>query len=538
MGARGWGIVLWAAMAGVAAAPLAQQAAPAAPLTLEMVDGRLREGAALVQSGEFGEATTVYQALANINDRVKRAQARFGLAVALTQQGQDEAALKTLEGTPADDTELGQAVGDLRGRLMLQLAEKSLLSRGTSGRYLSDYARLTVQPDNARAARLNALEQSGGQNNFYGDSDVLRVGVLLPLSGPLAAVGQDILRGLQLALDETPAWRGVRVELYPHDTTEDPRAALDGALVQGARVIVGPLLAANVKAVGARAQTLGVPVLAFSSDRTVAGGSVHVVPPLPTAQARLVARWALAHGSTQLAALIPSNPYGYEVFDAFRDEVARGGGQVVTQSFFNPENVDLGASVRQLVKGQISGTSVVGDVPFNALFVPVPPASVPLVTSQLAYYDLDRDSRLRLLGTALWQDNAMLAPDKRGARGGVFAAPAKDPAFVQKFEGIFGHKPNTMALQGFDVGRMLVQVAAERQWSGRDAGLLLNRPEGFYGSGGYLRFTAMGLTERGMETVEVGDGTFKVVAPALTMAPLPVPAEMMPSGTRRWGGWW
>lgn len=535
-----WGVSLLAlAVAGSASMGQAQiiETANAEAISQEQVNARLQEAEALVQSGDYAQAIVLYRTLVNLNDRTLRAQARLGLATGLSQLGDEAAAVKALEGTSADDTELGQAVGDLRGNLMLQLAEKSLMGKGTSGPWLRDYARLTYQPDSPRAARLNALEQSSSGSG-YGELDVLRVGVLLPLSGPLQPVGVDVLRGLQLALEETPAWRGVRVELYPHDTQNGAAAALDAALVQGARVVVGPLLAANVKEVAARAQTLGVPVLAFSSDRTVAGSSVHLLPPLPTEQARQVARWAIGHGHTQLAGLVPSSPYGYEVFDAFRDEVARNGGNVVATSFFNPQNVDLGASVRQLVKGRISGTTVIGEVPFDGLFVPVPASSVPLVTSQLAYYDINRDKPLAMLGTALWQDPAVLAPAARGIQGGVFAAPAKNLDFDQRFDAAFGHTPSAMALQGFDAGKLLVQVAAEREWSGRDVGLLLNRREGFYGSGGFLRFNALGLTERGIELVQVGNGAFNVLRPALTMAPLPIPANLMPSDKRRWGGWW
>src|SRR5690606_37548938 len=126
------------------------------------------------------------------------------------------------------------------------------------------------------------------------------------------------------------------------------------------------------------------------------------------------------------------------------------------------------------------------------------------------------------------QDNAVLAPSHRGVQGGVFAAPAPVDEFTTAFAQAFGHKPNGMAIQGHDIGRLLVQVAAERAWSGREVGLLLNRPEGFYGRGGYLRFNALGLTERGMALVQVGDGAFHVMQPALTMVPLPIPADLTP----------
>lgn len=517
----------WAAGAVSAQTPAAAKE-PLTAITAEQVNGRLQEAAVLLQQGEIGRATALYRSLVNVNNQSRRAQARYGLAVALAQTGDTAAAIKALEGTSADDTELGQAVGELRGKLMLRMAEESLFTKGSAQPWLGDYARLTYQPDNARAARLAALEQAG-------HGGVLKVGVLLPLSGNMQPVGSDVLRGLQLALEDTPAWRGVRVEMHPADTARGAAAALESLRDVGVDVLVGPLLAANVRDIAAQAV---VPVLALSSDRSVAGNGVHVVPPLPAAQARQVARWAVAHGHGKVAALVPAAPYGQDVYEAFREEISQLGGEVVATSFFSPQNVDLGASVRQLVKGNISGTSVVGDVPFSAVFAPVPAAAIPLVTSQLAYYDISAAGNIPLLGTALWQDPAALAPAAKGIQGGVFAAPAHAATFEDGFAASFGHKPNAMAVQGYDIGRLLVQLAAERDWSGRSVAELLLRPEGFYGSAGYLRFQANGLTERGMDTVQVADGTFKVITPALAMLPLPVPANLFPRDDRRWGGWW
>ena len=520
------GVAIVALVAGMQAT-----GAWAVPATPGEVQARLDEGAANIQAGDLDKAVEVYQPLVNVGDAQLRAQSRLGLASAFSQQGHEDSAYKALEGTSADDTPLGQAVGALRGRLVLQLAAKSLAETGTSDHWLGDYARLTVQPEPAWAERLGALEAQGVSSTDV-EMQTLRVGVLLPLSGKMAGVGQDVLRGMQLALTQLPAWRGVTVELLPQDTEKGTEAALDAAVLAGAKVVVGPVFSRNVEAVAKRAQAAGVPLLALSSDKAVAGGGVHVVPPLPTQQARLVARWAIANGKTKLAGLVPSTPYGYEVFNAFKDEVAAAGGIVTGAAFFNPQAVDLGAGVRQLVGKSVSGTA-----PFQALFMPMPAPTVPLATSQLAYYDVDR-AGVQLLGTALWQDNALLAPSASGVRGGVFAAPMVAAGFNQAFSQAYGAKPLGMAVQGYDLMRVLMEVAALRQWSGREVSTLLTRPEGFYGTGGFLVFRPEGVTGRGLSLVRIENGQFHVIQPALTMVPVEIPANLQPSGdVKSWGGW-
>lgn len=502
-------------------------------LSPEAVSARLDEASALVQSGQYSEAVYVYQTLANVKDDALRAQTRYGLAVALNQLGDDAQAVKALEGTDANQSPLGQAVGNLRGNLILNLAEKSLLETGTAGRWLADYDRLIQKPSQARAERLHALDDSAAPAG-----DPLRVGVLLPLTGPQAAMGMDALHGLQLAINDLPGWRNATVELYPHDTATGARAALDAALVQGAKVIVGPLLAADVAAIAPAIRAVDVPVLTLSTDRSVTGEGLHAVTSSPADQARVVADWASANGHMQVAGLVPSAPYGTDVMQAFQHALEAKGGHVAKISFFNPKNVDLGAAVRQLVGKAVSGTTLAGTLPFTALFIPTSAQSLPLITSQLAYYDLDK-AKIQLLGTGLWQDNALLAPSARGANGAVFGASAKPVAVDDVIKNTYGEASKGLAATGYDVGRILLQLAAERAWSGRDVGLLLERPEGFYGSGGYYRFRPDGRTERGLSLVRIENGQFHVVQPALSQVPFAVPPSLKPSvqggGV---GGWW
>ena len=65
--------------------------------------------------------------------------------------------------------------------------------------------------------------------------------------------------------------------LLPRDTGPTPEtaaAAANDAIDKGAELILGPLLANDVRAVAPVARARNVPVIAFSTDRTVAGDGV------------------------------------------------------------------------------------------------------------------------------------------------------------------------------------------------------------------------------------------------------------------------
>lgn len=521
--------------AAAAEAPVASPTAPVAGNAQQGLDAAIDA----LRARQWLRAVELYQQAVNLKDDEQRAQARYGLAVALAQLGQEDKALTALEGTLVDNTPLGKAVGTLRGQLLLQLAEKALAEQGpgAAGTWLSQYDRLTVQPDRPRYERLKGAGEVLTGIDSSVPTLVLRVGVLLPMNGPLAPVGNDILRGLQLGLKEFDGRRGTRVELIPMDSS-DATTSQDSAqrlLGQKVDMVVGPLLGNVVDKVRDVFHPAQVPVLTFSSDRAVMGDGVYALSYLPAEQGRAMARATVASGHSRLAGLIPSTPYGYEVYGAFQDEAKKLGASVTGSAFYNPQNSDIGANIRTLVGKETAKDSKSFSPPFDALFLPAPAATLPLVAAQLSYYDVDK-AGVQLLGTALWQDNNLLLPSAGAVRGGLFAVPPRVDAFGGSFKTTYGSEPHPLAILGYDAARVLADLAAEKQRLGTPLDTLLQRPEGFYGSGGYLRFAANGETERGLSIVKVSE-QFEVVSPALNLAPLPVPANLTPQGQGRGWGW-
>jgi ABC-type branched-subunit amino acid transport system substrate-binding protein len=517
----------------VMAADLAPVAArsPSINPALSPVEQRLLEAAHALRRGDNAKAIELYKPLVNAADDTQRAQARFGLALSFDHQGDDVQAVHVLEGTVADSSALGQNIAELRAKLLLQLAsrEMALGNPVAAQDWLGQYARLTAQPERERYERL--LKRATQGNDVSSSIPPLKVGVLVPLSGPLAATGAEILRGLQLGLQGQSRDAANGIVLAPFDTAAGAAAAVDGALAAGAGMIAGPLLGADMDAVAEPARNAGVPVIAFTTDRSVLREGATSIGYLPTQQARAMADWTAGQGFVKAGALIPSSPYGNEVFEAFRDEAEKNGVRLVRSAFYDPSSVDLGASVRDLAGGKaISGT-----VPFEVVFAPAPAGALPLVTSQLAYFDFDK-AGVQLLGTGLWQSNEVLKASTNGAKGGIFAAPTQTPELTKTYTEAFGAAPaaGNAAVLGADMAYVLGEAAAELRVNSVPVATTLVRPEGFYAPGGYIKFSAGGQAERGLDIVKIGD-RFDVQQVALPMAPLPLPVTLTPAGGRP--GW-
>src|SRR5205085_9973633 len=75
-------------------------------------------------------------------------------------------------------------------------------------------------------------------------------------------------------------------------------------------LILGPLLADDVRAVAPIARQSQVPVIAFSNDVSVAGNGVFLMGFTPAQSISRVVGFARTRGAQSFGALVPTNVYG------------------------------------------------------------------------------------------------------------------------------------------------------------------------------------------------------------------------------------
>ena len=139
-----------------------------------------------------------------------------------------------------------------------------------------------------------------------------KVALLLPLSGTAqaAAVAKGMKQAAEMALFElnNPAFQMVVKDTQ--GTPEGAAAAATQAAADGAELIIGPLFAKSVRAVQPVAAQAGMPVIAFSNDRSVAGNGVYLLSFMAEEEVDRIVSFAAGQGKRGLAALIPDNAYG------------------------------------------------------------------------------------------------------------------------------------------------------------------------------------------------------------------------------------
>ncbi len=371
-----------------------------------------------------------------------------------------------------------------------------------------------------------------------GYQEQVRVGLLLPMSGPDAAIGRALLNAAQLALFDLDS---ERLLLLPRDTlgtVEGAVAAADSVLFEGADLILGPFFSASVAAVAPRALAAGVDVVAFSTDRNVARPGVYIMGFLPGDQVRRVVDYAAGQGLRRFAAMAPDTEYGRRVVSSYRDSVQRAGGGLTQVELYARDAASVSEIVRQLANydarsaalqaqrkaleerndevsrralARLESLDTIGDVQFDAVIIPDGGERLRAVAALFPFYDVGLPA-VRLLGTGQWDDPALAS--EPALIGGWFAAPDPIPRreFFARYEQTYGIAAAPLATLAYDATALAGVLANAAEAGKVDASEIVS-PNGFWGIDGIFRFRPDGTVERGLAVLEMtGEGP-KVIAP-------------------------
>lgn len=337
---------------------------------------------------------------------------------------------------------------------------------------------------------------------FMRGRQIVRVGLLLPFSlRPQDAAA--LYNAAELALFDHGNQNTL---LIPRDAGADEasaNAAARALLNDGADIIIGPVLREGVFGAGQAAASQRVPVIGFSSDRTVAGNGVYLLSfQLEDEIARIVA-YAASQNIRSIALLAPANEYGRRVESALREEARTRGVTIVQAQLYTRSDADASAAATALAASLRSAP---------AQGVLIAESGTPLRAIGTALASAGVASRARLMGTSVWAGDAQREP---ALAGGWYVAP--DPTartdFENRYQTTFGHEPTRLASLGYDAVALAALLSRDSGSQGFARGAIENS-EGFAGSDGLFRFRSSGAIERGLAIIEVRPNEVAIVDPA------------------------
>jgi branched-chain amino acid transport system substrate-binding protein len=329
----------------------------------------------------------------------------------------------------------------------------------------------------------------------------VRVGMVLPLTqngGGPNAIGPSMRNAAQLAIDGFGAPFITLMIEDDHSSADAAAQAVQAELGAGAQLILGPVFANDVRAASAATKSAGKPMIAFSTDVTVAAPGVYLLSFLIQNYVDRIVQYAVSSGKKSFAIMAPQNDYGNVAAQRFQDQAGSLNAQVVVTARYSAGQMATAAQQVAAVQGQI-----------DALFIPEQADGMPAVANALGSANI----KTKFLGTGVWNDPRVLKlPQMQGA---WFSAPDDSGfnAFAQRYRAKFNSDPARLATLAYDAVTLAAALARN---GGPDPfnQAALTSVSGFNGADGVFRFRADGTNERGLAVMEIDDGAAKVVSPA------------------------
>ncbi|QDG54300.1 hypothetical protein FIV42_27205 [Persicimonas caeni] len=368
----------------------------------------------------------------------------------------------------------------------------------------------------------------------------LAIGFLAPLTGPHKAIGQRAMAGALVAMRAFHHAGYPEVTLVFQDSRADATEAFERLERQKVLAVVGPLDVRRAKQFAPLAQAAKIPLITLTTEAVgqstpsdaqatdAEGEAEQSAAPYvfrnfidAAAEARAAARVAFDEiGDRKAAVVYPDVGYGQVTAKAFADEFRDLGGQIVAEISYDRSKSDFANVARRLARANP-----------EAVFLPDSAEKVAELTAFFANENIwglaptqkrskrSKRKQVHYLGTSLWEDPMLIRQAASYVEGAAIpvwfsasleTAPVRE--FVNRFEAIYGRKPENFEAFAYDSVNWLRSLVLERGMRRpvaiRDALVSGDRHPGVTGT---VQMTASGEPRRALRFVTPTDEGFEAL---------------------------
>ncbi|MFP5518398.1 MAG: ABC transporter substrate-binding protein [Bdellovibrionia bacterium] len=326
------------------------------------------------------------------------------------------------------------------------------------------------------------------------------IGVVLPLTGRSAVIGQRTLRGIEMGLGIGLPNNSFRLVIADSEGDIDKARAGAEKLIREDNVIalIGDVLSKTSPAVASVAQEFGVPLINLSQRENITDSGEYIFRNALTAEMQIhyLVRTAIQDlGMKRFAVMFPNSSYGVEYSNLFWDYVSAYGGKIVAAQPYAPTEKDFRFPVQRLlsiyygearkeelsynlaelkkleknakksVRSSTNQNMLKPITDFDAVFVADGLQQLGIISSLFAYYDVNK---MYFLGTNIWNNSSLPKRLSTFTDGAIFTDSYQTQfngtdryKFVVDYRGLYNEEPGLFEIQGYDTGLLLRQFIVE-----------------------------------------------------------------------------
>ena len=295
--------------------------------------------------------------------------------------------------------------------------------------------------------------------------DTVRVGLILPMTGPFTSTGKQIEAAVRLYSQQNgAAVAGKKIEVILRDDAAVPdytkRIAQELIINHQVGFVAGFGTTPTALAVAPLSVEAKIPQIVMAAATSVVTERSPYIVRSSFAQAQpvvIIADWAYKNGIKKVVTVVSDFAPGYDSETFFKDAFTKAGGQVIESIRVPLQNPDFAPFLQRAA-----------DVSPDGLFVFVPAGQAGALIRQFVERGLDK-SGVRLFGAGDITDDDLLNGMGDAVIGTVTAyfysaahPSEKNKAFVEAFKKANnGMRPNFFAVSGYD-GMHLIYEALKK----------------------------------------------------------------------------
>lgn len=321
---------------------------------------------------------------------------------------------------------------------------------------------------------------------------------VLPLSGKAAAFSNDVLAGIQLALElNKDRATGSAIGLIVKDYESERPTFLDDLSQlltdDHPMAVIGPLLSKSLPVMAELAERTKTPLItptATLPNVRRLGSYVFSTAITYSMQAKRIAAYATGEqGYRRFCILYPETSYGRELARLFAQEIQQRDGEIIAMESYQEGETDFNAQLKRMkaedlkkygLSVPVDPTKMTGKLTkldkkvlytpgFDAIFVPGRAQEAGLIAAQLNFHDM----KVPFLGANGWNSPDFARTADQSIDGAIFVdgffVDSPNPNvqdFVNRYKKQFQTTPTLFAMQGYDAAKLVIEAIRRGATSG------------------------------------------------------------------------
>lgn len=517
----------------------------------------------LIKNKLYNTAKKYYSELSKRGDNLN---GTWGLALVDVASGKNKEALSKVNYLLKQEKVKSRVLKNLQAEILINLAEQELLKQDREKAL--DYLNLYFKKHDGHydfQQRAKLLKEKIKQRI---PQQKINIGVILPLTGKLASVGQKIQKALTLSLyDQTLN----NITLYFEDNRSTQEGSIEAAtniVNKNVKMIIGPVLRDNVLAANTVILTTSIPLFAFSNDESIANNNIFLNNINLKQEAYEITRFAVDNNNKRLACLTPENLYGNIQKASFSVTVQKLHAALENCQSFDATNIDVNKPLKKLLEidknerlrlaqlrtlekefetlgnamdddkilrmAELKAQEEIYDINFNAIFLPTSAKKVITIAPQLAFYDIDFSNGVLFLGGSSWDSKAILKNRGEHLHFSRFLSLKTDAFknFASKYKKQFKTQPNLLAGFAYDI----LNIAQNINFAGNFYSQIYQE-QGFPVLTGNVKFNRNNTADRVYGVSKISRRVIKPVLKVNHLRPIKIPTELSIEKGSAFGKW-